>query len=91
VRARYNLAFVHIQQRDFPAALLVLAEALGLDKLGQYRDEMMAKFQEALQRQALQDQQEYLLLINLVSHFAPPVETGRPEPERNGQTVAERA
>jgi tetratricopeptide (TPR) repeat protein len=88
VRARYNLAFVHIQQRDYAAALLVLAEALGLDRLGQYRDKMMAKFQEALQRQALQDQQEYMLLINLVSHFAPPVETGRPEPDRTGEGAA---
>jgi tetratricopeptide (TPR) repeat protein len=37
VRARYNLAWVYQRQRDFPAALQVIAEGLALDKTGEYR------------------------------------------------------
>ena len=41
VRARYNLAWCHQRGRDFPAALQVLAEALALDKTGEYRDRLV--------------------------------------------------
>ncbi len=77
VRARFNLAFVHIRERDYPAALKVIAEALALDKMGQYRDRLLQKQQEALALLAQQNQQEYLLLINLVSKYAAPVEKDR--------------
>src|SRR5439155_19575418 len=43
VRARYNLAWVYQRQRDWPAALQVLAEALALDKTGEYRERLLQK------------------------------------------------
>src|SRR5947209_12811741 len=77
VRARFNLAFVHIKERDYAAALAVIAEALALDKMGQYRERLLQKQQEALALLAAQNQQEYLLLINLVSRHAPPADRWR--------------
>jgi tetratricopeptide (TPR) repeat protein len=72
VRARYNLAWVHTREKDYPAALQRLAEALALDKTGEYRERLLAKQQEVLGRLAQRHQQEYLLLINLVSRYARP-------------------
>jgi Tfp pilus assembly protein PilF len=69
VRARYNLAWVHARDKNFPAALAVLAEALALDKTGEYRDRLMHKLQEVVAQATLRNQQEFLLLINLVSRF----------------------
>ncbi len=70
VRARYNLAWVHTREKDFPAALQWIAEALALDKTGAYRERLLQKLQEVLGRQTQRHQQEYLLLINLVSKYA---------------------
>jgi tetratricopeptide (TPR) repeat protein len=70
VRARYNLAWVHARERDYPAALQRIAEALALDKMGEYRDRLLQKQQEVVARQTQRHQQEYLLLINLVSKYA---------------------
>ena len=70
VRSRYNLAWVHARERDYPAALAAIAEALGLDKTGEFRDRLLHKQQEVLTHLALRNQQEYLLLINLVSKYA---------------------
>jgi tetratricopeptide (TPR) repeat protein len=71
-RARYNLAWVHTREKDYPAALRRLAEALALDKTGEYRERLLQKQQEVLGRLAQRHQQEYLLLINLVSRYAKP-------------------
>ena len=70
VRSRYNLAWVFARERNYPAALLTIAEALGLDKTGEFRDRLLHKQQEVLTHLALRNQQEYLLLINLVSKYA---------------------
>jgi tetratricopeptide (TPR) repeat protein len=67
VRARYNLAFVHTRRADYPAALARLAEAMALDKTGAYRERLLQKQQEVLARLTHRNQQEFLLLINLVS------------------------
>jgi tetratricopeptide (TPR) repeat protein len=81
IRARYNLAWVSVRERDAAGALQVLAEAIALDKTGQYRERLLQKQQEALALLQARNQQEYLLLINLVSRHAPPVgperESGR--------------
>ena len=66
----YNLAWVHTRERDYPAALMRIAEALALDKTGEYRERLLQKQQEVLGRLAQRHQQEYLLLINLVSKYA---------------------
>jgi tetratricopeptide (TPR) repeat protein len=78
VRSRYNLAWVHVREKNFPAALDVLAKAMALDKTGEYRERLLQKQQEVLAGLHLRNQQEYLLLINLVSRHAKP---GEPEKE----------
>jgi tetratricopeptide (TPR) repeat protein len=84
VRARYNLAFVHCRQRNFAAAFKMIAEGLALDKMRQYRDGLLKKLQEALDGQTQRDQQEYLMLINLVSRSAPGSDKPGLEAGRNG-------
>jgi Flp pilus assembly protein TadD len=81
VRARYNLAWVQARERDYPAALAVIAEGLALDKTGEYRERFLQKQAEVLQGLALQHQQEYLLLVNLVSKYARPREDEPPPPD----------
>jgi hypothetical protein len=70
VRARYNLAWAHTREKEYPAALQRIAEALALDKTSEYRDRLLQKQQEVVARQTQRHQQEYLLLINLVSKYA---------------------
>ena len=48
VRSRYNLAWVHAREKDYPAALQLIAEALALDKTGQYRERLLQKQNEVL-------------------------------------------
>ncbi len=86
VRARFNLAWCHIRERDFPAALQVIAEALALDKTGQYRDRLMQKMSEAVALVGMRHQQEYLLLINLVSKYAKKDETNNDKTPERRQT-----
>jgi tetratricopeptide (TPR) repeat protein len=70
VRARYNLAWVHQATKHYEAALAILAEALALDKLGEYRERLLQKQSEVLALLTRRQQQEYLLLVNLVSRAA---------------------
>src|SRR5262249_32583320 len=70
VRARYNLACVHTRLKDYLAALGRIAEAFALDRTGEYRERLLQKQQEVLVLLARRHQQEYLLLINLVSKYA---------------------
>ncbi len=76
VRARYNLAWVQTRLKDYPAALGRIAEALALDKSGEYRERLLQKQQEVLALLTRRHQQEYLLLINLVSR------RGNQEPDK---------
>jgi tetratricopeptide (TPR) repeat protein len=71
VRARYNLAWIHAREKDFPGALVRLAEALALDRTGAFRERLLQKQQEILAQLSGHHQQEYLLLTNLVSRYAP--------------------
>ncbi len=83
VRARYNLAWVYQKEKDFAAALAMVAEGIALDKLGQYRDRLLQKQSELVAQQAQRHQTEYLLLVNLVSKYAAPEvpgETGQRSP-----------
>jgi tetratricopeptide (TPR) repeat protein len=70
VRARHNLAWVYTREKDYTAALQMVAEALAYDKTGQLRDRLLQKQQEILALQAVQHQQEYLLYVNFVSRDA---------------------
>ncbi len=70
VRARFNLAWVYQREKNFPAALQIIAEALSLDKMGQYRDRLLQKQSEVVAQQVQRHQTEYLLLVNLVSKYA---------------------
>ena len=72
VRSRYNLAWVHSRERDYPAAVQRIAEALTLDKTGEFRDRLLQKQAEVLSHLHMRNQQAYLLLINLVSKYAKP-------------------
>ncbi len=79
VRARFNLAWVHTREKNFPDALECIAQALALDKTGEYRERLLQKQNEILAQAALRHQQEYLLLINLVSKYAKPEDKGKTE------------
>jgi tetratricopeptide (TPR) repeat protein len=96
VRARYNLGWVHVRERDYPAALEVLAQALGQDQTGEYRERILQKQNEALHLLALRNQQEYLRLANRISTAVrKPVEPpqanrdGKAEPPPETQNPAE--
>jgi tetratricopeptide (TPR) repeat protein len=80
VRARYNLAWVQQRQRDYPGALAVIAEALALDKTGEYRERLLQKQAEVLAGLEVRNRQEYLLMLNLVSKHARPLDRDRPLP-----------
>ena len=56
--------------------------ALALDKAGEYRDRLLQKFNELLTQLTQRHQQEYLLLINLVSKYARPEDQDKPKPDR---------
>jgi len=70
VRSRYNLAWVYAREKNFAAALESIAQALVLDKTGEFRDRLLHKQQEILAQLTVRNQHEYLLLINLVSKYA---------------------
>jgi tetratricopeptide (TPR) repeat protein len=80
VRARYNLAWVYQRQRDWPAALQVIAEGLALDKTGEYRERLLHKQTEVLAGLEGRNRQEYLLMLNLVCKHARPLDRDRPLP-----------
>jgi tetratricopeptide (TPR) repeat protein len=81
VRARYNLAWVYGRERDFGAALKMIAEAFTVDKMGQYRERLLQKLNELVAQLTMRHQQEYLLLINLVSKHAKRDEDEKPKQE----------
>jgi tetratricopeptide (TPR) repeat protein len=80
VRARSNLAWVHQRHRDWEAALTVIAEALALDKTGEYRERLLQKQTEVLAGLEGRNRQEFMLMLNLVSKYARPQDN--PVPER---------
>jgi hypothetical protein len=67
------------------------AEGLALDKMGQYRDRLLQKQSEVLAQQVQRHQQEYLLLVNLVSKYAAPEPKDAPkEDDASGRAGAPR-
>ena len=72
-RARTNLAYVHLKRGAPAAALRVIGEALALDRVGDYRDELLAKQAEALQALASRQARGAFGNINRLSgHHALP-------------------
>jgi tetratricopeptide (TPR) repeat protein len=59
VRARYNLAWCYAREKNFPAALDMISQALALDKTGEYRERLTQKLSEVMQQVGLRHQQEY--------------------------------
>jgi cytochrome c-type biogenesis protein CcmH/NrfG len=60
VRARYNLAFVHVVMREYRKALVRLAEGLALDRHGVYRERLLHKQNEVLALLVQQSHKRYL-------------------------------
>jgi tetratricopeptide (TPR) repeat protein len=67
VRARYNLAFVHVEAKEYGQALARLAEGLALDRSGGFREGLLQKQAEVLGLLAQQNQRRYLGLANRVA------------------------
>jgi tetratricopeptide (TPR) repeat protein len=67
VRARYNLAFVHVHKAEHALALQRIAEALALDQTGSYREGLLRKQSEVLARLDRGRQRDFQLLANRIS------------------------
>jgi hypothetical protein len=90
VRACYNLAWVHQREKNYAAALAVIAEALALVKTGQYRERLLQQQSEVVAQQVQRHQQEYLLLVNLVSKYAATGPADQPKQNENGAVIESR-
>jgi tetratricopeptide (TPR) repeat protein len=71
VRARYNLAFVHVEAKEYREALARLAEGLALDRPGGFREGLLRKQTEVLALISQQNQRRYLGLANRVTSTGP--------------------
>ena len=90
VRARYNLAWVYQREKNFPAALEIIAQGIALDKTAQYRERLLQKQAEVAAQQAQRHQTEYLLLVNLVSKYAAPGPNTASEPPKQDGAAPQR-
>jgi tetratricopeptide (TPR) repeat protein len=79
VRGRYNLAFVHVQAREYDHALGRIAEALARDKSGAYHERLLQKQKEVLTLLAQQNQRSYLGQADRISATAGAGRPGRGE------------
>jgi Flp pilus assembly protein TadD len=70
VRARYNLSFVFVHERDYPSALKVIAEALALDTMGVCRDGLLRQQAEILERIAGRYREQGFRMANRVTDTA---------------------
>jgi tetratricopeptide (TPR) repeat protein len=66
-RSRYSLAWVYTREKNYPLALQKIAEALGHDFKGEYRERLLKKQQEILDRQTQRNLQEYQRVINRIN------------------------
>ena len=66
-RVRYNLAWVYTREKNYPLALQKIAEALGLDFTGGYRERLLKKQEEVLGRLTQRNLQEYQRMINRIN------------------------
>ena len=78
VRARYNLSFVFEHETDYAAALKIIAEALSLDRRGAYREGLLRKQGEVLQKLASRFHQQGQRMANRVTDLARPVQLLKP-------------
>jgi tetratricopeptide (TPR) repeat protein len=78
VRARFNLAYVCSHRNDQAAALKMIAEGLSLDKRGEYRERLLQKQGEILNRLAHRYQQEARFMADRVSRYLGPPPDGEP-------------
>jgi tetratricopeptide (TPR) repeat protein len=85
VRARYNLAFVYIQMREYAQALARLAEGLALDRTGAFRDGLLQKQAEVLGLLDRQNQRRYLGQVDRLTGTGP-VSASRPNDGLPGPT-----
>ena len=76
VRARYNLSFVFVQERDYPSALRVIAEALALDTMGVCRDGLLRQQAEILERIAGRYREQGFRMANRVTDTARSLQPG---------------
>ncbi len=67
-------------RKEFHAALTVLAEALLLDKIGQFRERLLQKQAEVLRLLANRTSKEFYVMANRVRHFAGKSEETPPLP-----------
>jgi tetratricopeptide (TPR) repeat protein len=70
VRANYNLAFVHIEAKEYHQALVRLSEGLALDHTGGFRERLLEKQREVLNLLALQNQRRCLGQANRVASIS---------------------
>jgi tetratricopeptide (TPR) repeat protein len=63
-RAHYNLAFVHLQQKNYAQALHAIAQSLALDHTGEYRDGLLQKQSEILGHLTARQRRQAQLLAN---------------------------
>jgi tetratricopeptide (TPR) repeat protein len=76
VRAHYNLAFVHLQKKDYPEALRAIAQGLALDAAGEFREGLLQKQQEVLGHLANRHRREVQLMANRTSCYHLPPQNG---------------
>jgi tetratricopeptide (TPR) repeat protein len=81
VRARYNLSFIFEHERNYAAALKIIAEALTLDKRGAYREGLLRKQGEILQKLASGFHQQGQRKVNRVTDLERSAHA--PQPETN--------
>lgn len=67
VRARYNLAWVFLQENNFASALQAIADGLLNDGNGEYHDRLLEKQTEAITRLAQRNQLKQRLRADLIS------------------------
>jgi tetratricopeptide (TPR) repeat protein len=83
VRARYNLACLHVHRKDTAAALATIAEGLAIDEAGVYRQGFLQKQTEVFAQIAQRHQQEGRLRANRVRRLG-----GPPAVQANGTADA---
>jgi tetratricopeptide (TPR) repeat protein len=91
VQALYGLVWIHIRQKDYLAALRHLGEALALDTTGAFRERLLLKQTEILDRLTYRHQHEELHRANRITHPAPQRTGGAPQPsqERGAEPTRE--
>jgi tetratricopeptide (TPR) repeat protein len=71
VRARFNLAMVHNREKEYSLALARIAEGLGLNKSGDYRERLLQLQGEILGHLSSKFQQEAFFLANRINNPPP--------------------